>query len=301
MESSPLDHLFSNYLPDEVLGIGAHGIVVKFVSNPDQEREPIAVKISETLNECELNLKFKHIFEKSELFGKIYSCFTSNELSSFDKQVIIDAIDIPEIADLILNKEIHGKKVIQIEQKPLVFILSEFISGSSFYYIDDEVTEDDIYSILFEIKYAIDWAFKSYNFTHNDLHVNNVMITKNKNHRSYEIDGKFYTITSIYQPKIIDYDKASTEFKENIDYDYLVGSLLYYQKVMFKKRFKIKRENASNEEFILKKFESLKRAKFVNFKCHICPERAHVCFDTNQAYKFCGRKCANKMPPLLFI
>ena len=306
-----MDSLWSNYTPSEILGIGANGVVVKFIPNPDTPNLiPIAVKISSDLDECALSLKFKHIFEDPEskdLFAKIYSCFESNDLSQFDKESIIQAMDSEETrqkANLILNlvHDATKRKYVTNPQKPLVFILSEFLDGQSLHYTKIE-TREDMYSILFEVKYAIRWAFEKYNFTHNDLHSNNVMIVKNKTPRYYEINGKMYMITSLYQPKMIDYDMASVDLKEYQDYnnyERLVNSILHYQEegeglIMFSK------EELMDESAIMSQFEITKKIKTNDAKCIFCPEKSQHMLERNYAYKFCSYMCAMKIPLKLHL
>jgi hypothetical protein len=300
-----LDQLYGQYLPDEILGVGANGVVAKFIPNPNLNLIPIAVKISSDLDECNLSLKFKHIFEDPEskdLFAKIYSCFETNELSPFDKQSIIDAIETKEIREKVnfilnLSYDSTKRKYIVNERKPLVFILSELLDGQSLYYTTIE-TREDMYSILFEVKYAIWWALEKYNFTHNDIHSNNVMIVKNELPRYYEINGKTYMITSPYQPKLIDYDMASVALKDFNNYERLVNSIIDFQEE--EGRLKFSKEELMDEAMIMSQFEVTKKIKPESEKCCICPKTAINMLEKNCAYKFCSVNCAMKIHAVIY-
>lgn len=304
-----MDSLWNTYTPSEILGVGANGVVVKFEPNPDLQLAPIAVKISSDLDECALSLKFKHIFEDSEskdLFAKIYSCFESNKLSPFDKESIIQSLESEEIrqkANMILNLVYDNvkRKYVTNPQKPLVFILSEFLDGKSLHYTKIK-TREDMYSILFEVKYAIRWALEKYNFTHNDLHSNNVMIVQNKTPRYYEINGKMYMITSLHQPKMIDYDMASVDLKEYQDYnnyERLVNSIVEYKEE--EEGLVFSKEELMDESIIMSQFEITKKIKTNDAKCIFCPEKSQHMLESNCAYKFCSYACAMKIPLKLHL
>ena len=46
---------------------------------------------------------------------------------------------------------------------------------------------------MFEVAFALNYLQKNYNFTHNDLHVNNVMYTKTEEH-FFIINSIIYTL-----------------------------------------------------------------------------------------------------------
>lgn len=278
-----MQKLYSNYTFDKVLGIGINGIVCKFISKLGLA--PIAVKISTSENECYLIRKFKHIFddpESKDLFGKVYKCFDSNN-EDFDKKAILDKVD----------PEVKYKAEYILGQKNLVFIQSEYLEGRTVYYRfynEPNVTKEDVYSILFELKYAIDWAMKKYNFTHNDLHVNNVMIVDNKVPRYYKVGDKSYKITSIYQPKIIDYDMAKLDLKYNNDYMNFSGALVVLEATIFgQDRFYFDWGKLMEDSFIVDRFEFTEPSK--RLKCYICENTARYVLDT---YKFCSDACLLK-------
>ena len=44
--------------------------------------------------------------------------------------------------------------------------------------IDEDITEELLTSCIFQISFALTYLQKHYKFTHNDLHINNVMYTE---------------------------------------------------------------------------------------------------------------------------
>lgn len=307
-KAKTFDDLFLDYEVNEILGVGASGVVLKLVPKVKKNLIPIALKISDNLFECDMNLNFKHIFEDPEtmdLFAKFYYCFTYSGMNQFDKTMIIENIDSKETkekANEILNQESFYnyekgfKDYRDVKNKSLVFILSEYVDGKPFYYTfrdDKEVRKEDICNLAFEIRYAIDLVWKKYNFNHNDLHLNNILIIKNEIPRRYIIKGKSYIVNSKYQPKIIDFDRAKLGAdKQSLDYNTVVNEIISLQDKLFYYPLNITIKDLTDN--LLNQFKEKKDEK-VGFKCHVCYKRAEKCFESNPAYKFCGEKCAIKM------
>ena len=116
-------------------------------------------------------------------------------------------------------------------------ILSELLKD-----IDGKI----ILSCLFQISYALAYLQKHFNFTHNDLHIDNIMYQKtDKLYLYYKFNNIYFKVpTHGYIFKIIDFGRAIFTFKEKLffsdcfskygdadgQYTYPVNNFLYNKK-----------------------------------------------------------------------
>ena len=81
--------------------------------------------------------------------------------------------------------------------------------------LEGEYQDKQIKSILFQTIFGLAFLQKHFDFTHNDLHVNNIMITKTeKKFLIYNYNKTYYRVpTCGYIAKIIDYGRAIFTFR----------------------------------------------------------------------------------------
>ena len=81
--------------------------------------------------------------------------------------------------------------------------------------LEQEYTDRQLKSILFQIIFGLTYLQKHFDFTHNDLHVNNIMLSKtDKKFLVYNADKTFFRVpTCGYIAKIIDYGRAIFTFR----------------------------------------------------------------------------------------
>ena len=86
------------------------------------------------------------------------------------------------------------------------------------YFENNDISNDEWKSILFQVIITLFVYQKVFDLTHNDLHTNNIMYnTTDKKYLNYHINGKYYkvpTFGKIY--KIIDFGRAIYKFKGKI-------------------------------------------------------------------------------------
>ena len=109
----------------------------------------------------------------------------------------------------------------------------------------EEMNTELILSCIFQISFALSYLQKHYNFTHNDLHVNNVMFKKtDKIFLYYKFNNIYYKVpTHGYIFKIIDFGRAiftynnKTFFNDTFDKHGEAGSQYTYpyDKLLFNK------------------------------------------------------------------
>jgi hypothetical protein len=103
-----------------------------------------------------------------------------------------------------------------INNFPVEIICLEKCNNTLDYLINEtEMTKNDWTSVLMQIIMSLITYQKVFNFTHNDLHTNNIMFTEtNDKFICYKYEGKFYQVPTYGKIfKIIDYGRAIYKFK----------------------------------------------------------------------------------------
>jgi hypothetical protein len=97
--------------------------------------------------------------------------------------------------------------------KSQIILLSEFIQGKSLASMIEEksLTFQDIIGILFQVACALKKAQEEFNFCHNDLHWENILVKPLEQPMKFAFEGK--VIMTKYIPIIIDYGYATLTYK----------------------------------------------------------------------------------------
>tara|TARA_Y100000389_G_scaffold189213_1_gene212703 strand:- start:722 stop:2191 length:1470 start_codon:yes stop_codon:yes gene_type:complete len=98
---------------------------------------------------------------------------------------------------------------------PCQHFFIEKLEGTLEDFLDkNDVKEDLILSCIFQISFALTYLQKYYNFTHNDLHINNIMFQKtDRSYLYYKFNNIYFKIpTHGYIFKIIDFGRAIFTF-----------------------------------------------------------------------------------------
>ena len=84
--------------------------------------------------------------------------------------------------------------------------------------IDDELTDDEWGSIVIQVLMCLITYQKMFQFTHNDLHSNNIMFVKTEmKHLYYHVNKKYYKVPTFGRIfKIIDFGRAIYTFRKTI-------------------------------------------------------------------------------------
>ena len=82
----------------------------------------------------------------------------------------------------------------------------------------DKINHEVLLSCIFQVTFALAYLQKYYNFTHNDLHINNVMYKKTeKTYMYYKFNNIYYKVpTHGYIFKIIDFGRAIFTFHKKL-------------------------------------------------------------------------------------
>ena len=118
-------------------------------------------------------------------------------------------------SNISLEKILKNSKKILLETKKIYYyILTEQINGKTLLYVLDEISKEELNSILQVIFFTLDRAWKSLKFVHLDLHLENIIIQN--------IDTPILLENRIlcdhYLPVIIDFDRSVTQTNDNSIY-----------------------------------------------------------------------------------
>ena len=123
-------------------------------------------------------------------------------------------------SDSDLNRSNSNDYIVLLEKLPIQLFFIEKLQGT----LEDLLTRvedlntDLILSCLFQVSFALLYLQKYYQFTHNDLHINNVMFTStSKTFLYYKFNNIYYKVpTHGYLFKIIDFGRAIFTFHNRL-------------------------------------------------------------------------------------
>ena len=105
-----------------------------------------------------------------------------------------------------------------IKDIPLQLLCIEKLEGTLEDLIDDNISEELILSCMFQISFALTYLQKHFDFTHNDLHINNIMYSNTETkYLYYKINNIYYRVPThgkIF--KIIDFGRAIFKYKNKV-------------------------------------------------------------------------------------
>ena len=105
--------------------------------------------------------------------------------------------------------------IAMVKDIPLQLLFIEKLEGTLEDLIDDNISEELLLSCIFQVAFALTYLQKHYNFTHNDLHINNIMYTSTETkYLYYKLNNIYYRVPThgkIF--KIIDFGRAIFKFR----------------------------------------------------------------------------------------
>ena len=111
--------------------------------------------------------------------------------------------------------------VSNFKNMPVQYIFIEKLEGTLEDFLIEDINIELIRTCLYQITYALLYLQKYYKFTHNDLHINNIMYKKtDKTYLYYKFNNKYFRVpTHGYLFSIIDYGRCIFEYKNKIYYN----------------------------------------------------------------------------------
>ena len=108
--------------------------------------------------------------------------------------------------------------VAKLMKIPIQMLFIEKLQGTLEDLIYDNVAEEVLLSCMFQVSFALTYLQRHFVFTHNDLHINNVMFAKTENkYLYYKYNNIYYRVpTHGYIFKIIDFGRAVFKYRNKI-------------------------------------------------------------------------------------
>ena len=125
---------------------------------------------------------------------------------------------------------------------PIQLLFIEKLEGTLEDLLDEDIKEEVLLSCIFQISFALTYLQKHYEFTHNDLHINNVMFKKTESkYLYYKYNNIYFRVpTHGYIFKIIDFGRAIFKYRDKVymndvfsDYGEAGGQYTYPKQVQF--------------------------------------------------------------------
>ena len=192
------------------------------------------------------NYKYDITEEYTDL--RVDKCFNQNINKSFKLNMYVSSSDENSDSETDYETDYNDKRddyIINFEKVPLQLLFIEKLEETlEDYLISNEFTEDGLISCIFQIAFALHYLQKHYFFTHNDLHINNIMIsTTTTQYLYYKINNKYFRIPTHGKLfKIIDFGRSIITFKGKLfnndvfsKYSEAHGQYYYPSQVQFHK------------------------------------------------------------------
>lgn len=110
--------------------------------------------------------------------------------------------------------------ICELNNFPVQYLFIEKLEGTLEDFLEN-INQNILISCLFQINYALCYLQKYFDFTHNDLHINNIMYLKtNKMFLYYKYNNIYFKVPTFgYIFKIIDFGRAIFKFKNKCFYN----------------------------------------------------------------------------------
>ena len=200
---------------------------------------------------------------------------------------------------------------------PIQLLFIEKLEGTLEDLLDEDIKEEVLLSCIFQISFALTYLQKHYEFTHNDLHINNVMFKKTESkYLYYKYNNIYFRVpTHGYIFKIIDFGRAIFKYRDKVymndvfsDYGEAGGQYTYPKQVQFtierdreyikpNYHFDLCRLSMTILEELKGKEYSDESLKFLN---HMCKNSCDISFcdmpDDFYLYKSIAKDACNCLP-----
>lgn len=152
------------------------------------------------------------VVSKSLLFDKFYVVIKRAKTSRFDEITLRDFCVGINLNKIINESPFFVRTLGCFQYKNQFHIATEFIDGINLknFLIDKKSAFKDFLNIFFQILLGLEVAQNKLNFSHYDLHTDNVILVHTKdNPIKISLYGYQYTINSPYKPVMIDFGLSS--------------------------------------------------------------------------------------------
>ena len=116
------------------------------------------------------------------------------------------------------SDESYSDCIAKLNNIPIQMLFIEKLEGTLEDLLEEDIKEEILLSCIFQISFALTYLQKHFKFTHNDLHINNVMFkcTESK-YLYYKYNNIYFRVPTFgYVFKIIDFGRAIFTFRNKV-------------------------------------------------------------------------------------
>ena len=171
------------------------------------------------------NYKYDITDEYADL--RVDKCFNQNINKSFKLNMYVSSSESEEEEEYLEEEQSDNSDyneckddfIINFEKIPLQLLFIEKLEGTlEDYLMDENFSEEVLISCIFQIAFALNYLQKHYSFTHNDLHICNIMYSNTETqYFYYKINNKYFRIPTYGKIfRIIDFGRSNFTFKGKV-------------------------------------------------------------------------------------
>jgi hypothetical protein len=218
MDNTAYIDIFCSYLVSEISDKNLNPSFPKFYGSVNGEQD-----YKYDITEEYYDLRVDKCFNKNIGKGFTIDIYISDEddeddedesNKSYEKSSISNSLSSYSSSDS--SKDYKDDYIAHIKKTPVQLLFIEKLEGTLEDLLNDtSFTQELLLSGLFQITFALTYMQKHYQFTHNDLHINNIMYTStSKKFIYYKFNNKYYRVPTFGKIfKIIDFGRAIFTFK----------------------------------------------------------------------------------------
>ena len=170
------------------------------------------------LSEDYMDIKNDKCFNENIDKGFQLEIYVSDSESESDTNPDTDSDSHSDSSSCPSEKNGYDDCIAKITKIPIQMLFIERLEGTLEDLIYEKISEEVLLSCIFQISFALSYLQKHFYFTHNDLHINNVMFAKTESkYLYYKYNNVYYRVpTHGYIFKIIDFGRAIFKFRNKI-------------------------------------------------------------------------------------
>ena len=151
-------------------------------------------------------------FENHGGFHKVNKIIDIEKFCNYDSDDSVDSIDSVDSDD----SNGSDDYIATFKKFPIIHLFIETLDGTIEDIIQNELNLELLRSCLFQVTFALIYLQKNYYFTHNDLHINNIMYTKtDKPFLYYKYNNQYFKVPTFGKIfKIIDFGRSIFTFRK---------------------------------------------------------------------------------------
>lgn len=189
--------------------------------------------ITEEIEGFDMNNEFLKMVDKTFTLKKIMindedKDFSNNSIKTNKTSNSIESIPRSDISDSVISESSYNSSlesydypdVIAADLKdcPTICLFIERLKGTLDELIEESLCLDEIKSCYFQVAFSLAYLQKFYGFTHNDLHISNIMYSETeKKYIYYKFNNIYFRIPTYGKIfKIIDFGRSIINFKKKI-------------------------------------------------------------------------------------